>query len=428
MDQQVFMKQPEGFVQPGQEEHVCELLKALYGLKQAGMVWNRRFNDFLTKKAGFRQICADPCIYIRKQGQSVVMMGIHVDDSILVHNDPKLCETVVKQLSAEFEIKDLGEPRLLLGMCVHRTSPTGPISLDQHLYVEELLKRLNMSQCKSSSTPHQAGVYLTEDMSPKDDDEKQTMQDVPYGQLVGALLWLATNTRPDILPAVSVLCRFNKNPGQRHWSAAQLVLRYLKGTASFGIEYSPNTSQPHLTPCVDSDFANDPDTRRSVTGYVIMYANGPVAVKSKRQSSVATSSVQAEYQAACDAVREVVWLRKLLEELGHKIDDPTEIYEDNQGCISLTENNRTDPRTKHIDTKYHYTREQVANRVVQFKYVPTANMIADSLTKPISTSKFIWCRDHMGIKDVLRTNDNGIGSRGCVEAAYEANRIYEAVP
>jgi hypothetical protein len=415
MDQQVFMKQPKGFVEAGQEQHVCELLKALYGLKQAGIVWNKMFNEFLTKKANFRRVSADPCIYIRKHGQSVIMLGIHVNDSILVHNDPSLCETVFKQLSAKFEIQDLGEPKLLLEMRVNRSTPTGPVFLDQKLYVEEILKRFKMSNCKPSSTPHQAGVYLSKEMSPADDAEKRTMQDVPYGQLVGALLWLATNTRPDILNAISVLCRFNNNPGHRHWTAAQLVLRYLKGTTSYGIEYSPNKNQPHLTAYVDSDFANDPDTRRSVTGYVIMYVNGPIAVKSKRQSSVSTSSVQGEYQAACDAVRVVAWLRKLLEDLGHAIDCPTEIYEDNQGCISLTENNRTDPRTKHIDTKYHYTREQVAKKIVKFKYVPTAKMVADALTKPISVSKFTWCRKPMGIKDELRTKDIGVGSRGCVE-------------
>ena len=110
--------------------------------------------------------------------------------------------------------------------------------------------------------------------------------------------------------------------------------------------------------------------------------------------------MQAEYQAACDVVREIVWLRQLLKELGHEQQHPTVVFEDNHGCISLTENNRTDPRTKHIDVKYHYTREQVANKVVKFAPIPTAVMVADALTKPAPVPKFKWCREHMGIKDV----------------------------
>jgi hypothetical protein len=402
MDQQVFMKQPEGFVEPGKADHVCELLKALYGLKQAGMVWNKRFIEFLVDKLGFRRVCADPCIYIVNKDNSSIIMGVHVDDTLMVHNNTTLCDHVVQQLSDEFDITDLGEPTRLLGMRLRRPTETGPIMLDQVAYIIELLKRFNMVDSNPSHVPHQPGVHLSQDMCPTSNHEVEQMKDKPYGELIGGLLWLSINTRPDIVPAVGVLCRYVRNPGPQHWTSAKLVLRYLKGTMQYGIVYSPDQSQPDLTGYVDSDWANDPDTRRSVTGFVLKYANGPIAFKSKGQSSVSTSSVQAEYQALCDAVRETIWLRQLLKEVGHEQNKPTVIHEDNRGCIALTQNNRTDPRTKHIDVKYHYTREQVANKNVVITHIPTADMVADMLTKPVSTAKFQWCRERMGVHDLSK--------------------------
>src|SRR5271169_266388 len=393
------MKQPPEFVQPGKEDLVCELRKALYGLKQAGLVWNRKFNDFLVKNLGFHCVSADPCIYIIKENNKFIILGLHVDDTLMVHNDNTFCDSIVNKIGAKFEITDLGEPTHLLGMRVQRETPIGPITLDQEAYICELLKRFNMEECTPARAPHQPNFYLTKDMCPNAETETIDTSQPPYNELIGGLLWLATNTRPDILPAVTVLCRFTRNPGIQHWKSAKLVLRYLKGTMKYGTQFA-RSSNDNLVGYVDSNCANDPDTRQSVTGYVLMYANSPIAVKSKRQSSVSTLSIQAEYQALCDAVRETVWLRALLKEIGHGQYGATIIHEDNRGCISITENNRTDPRTKHIDVKYHYTREQVDNKVVAIKHIPTTDMVADALTKPISIPKFTWCREHMGVIDL----------------------------
>jgi hypothetical protein len=164
---------------------------------------------------------------------------------------------------------------------------------------------------------------------------------------------------------------------------------------------------------------------------VIICTNGPIAVKSKRQSSVLTSSVQAEYRAACDAVCDIVWLRQLHKELGHEQLRPTVVFEDNHGCISMTENNRTDPRTKHIDVKYHYTREQVAKKVVKFAPIRTAMMVADAPTKPTPVPKFKWCRAHMGIMDVsdqmIPTSVRGGVSRPHAKSAVTQGPIMESI-
>lgn len=299
----------------------------------------------------------------------------------MVHNNEKLCDSIVHQMSSEFEITDLGEPKRLLGMRLRRSN-NGAITLDQEAYVQEILTRFNISDCNLSTLPHQPGHHLSKSMCPRTPEEINDMKEVPYGELVGALLWLSICTRPDIKQAVSVLCRFIKNPGRAHWNAARLILRYLRGTSSFGIQFS-NSASKDLVAHVDSDFANDPDKSRSVSAYIIQFANGPVAWKSKLQSTVATSSVHAEYIALYDGVREIVWLRQLLKDLGFEQQSPTAVFEDNKGCISLCSNDRTDPRTKHINVKYHFNREQTKNKSIKVFYKPTAEMLADAMTKPI---------------------------------------------
>lgn len=160
----------------------------------------------------------------------------------------------------------------------------------------------------------------------------------------------------------------------------------------------PDADNPNPVAYCDSDFANDPDTFRSTTGYVIVMARGPIGWKSKLQSSVVTSTVHAEYMALYDAVREIVWLRQLLDGIGFRQTRPTTVYEDNDGCVKLTKNNRTDARTKHIVVKYHYTCEQERAGTVRVKQIPTAETIAAALTKLVSKPKFVFCIEHMGIK------------------------------
>jgi len=158
-----------------------------------------------------------------------------VDDFLLTHNDDSLCEQTIDALKSEFEITDLGTPRRLLGLRITRDNPTGPISIDQSETIVDILRRFKMEQCKPAITPHQPGLHLTDAMSPTTQADIDSMKNVPYRVLVGCLLWLATNTRPDIAHAVGCLCRFSANPGQQHWTAAKHVLRYLAGTQHYGI-------------------------------------------------------------------------------------------------------------------------------------------------------------------------------------------------
>lgn len=391
IEEDIYMKQPDGFVRNGSEHLVCKLKKALYGLKQAGMIWNQQLDEFIVTVLEFRRTQSDPCLYVYQQASITAFLLVHVDDIMIAHNDLSFCNSIADRLKFKWDITDLGEPSRILGMHLCRESSTGSIFIHQQDYVEELLNRFNMKQCKPADTPHQPGYYLTTQMSPSTEQQKNDMKTVPYAELVGSLNWLATTTRPDIAHSVGTLCRFISNPGRQHWTAAQRVLRYLSSTQNFGIRFlkSRIAASTNLIGFSDADWAGDPDTRRSTTGFIFTLNGAPISWKSKLQASTALSSVESEYIALCGAAREAQWIRQILSELGSPIRLPTKIYDDNRGCISISGNNRTDARTKHIDVKYHFVRQMVHRNQIVIDYVPTQDMIADIFTKPTSHAAFV---------------------------------------
>jgi hypothetical protein len=404
IDEKLYMCQPEGF--SNDPTKVWRLSKAIYGLKQAGCVWNKKINEYLVNTLEFKRCISDPCIYIFRQGGNLIIIGLYVDDMILAHNSNSLAESIVSKIGSEFQITDLNEPKRILGMNLIYDCDNGTISLNQATYIRELMGQFNMTSCKPIKTPHQPGLYLDKSMAPKDDSERSKMKLIPYGSLVGALNYISTHTRPDISTAVGSLCRYISDPGPGHWTAAKRVLQYLSCTQEYSLVYNQKENDRIIT-YSDADWGQDIDTRRSTTGYVVLLAGSPICWKSKRQSTVATSSVHAEYMALYDTIREVIWLRTLLTEIGFPDRGPSKIYGDNQGCLSIANNVRTDTRTKHIDIKFHFSREQLQSGAINLEYCPTGEMVADSLTKPSNTTKFIWCRDSMGIRDIK--------SRGTVE-------------
>ena len=204
--------------------------------------------------------------------------------------------------------------------------------------------------------------------------------------IVGSLLYAAMITRPDITYAVQALGRHLQASGKEHVIAAKRVLRYLKGTKDLALVYEARgdgKGQPSIIGFSDADWGGDRDTRRSTTGYLFMIeeTGGAISWASKLQPTVALSSAEAEYMAACAAVQEAIHLRLLMRGLGFEQKGATVIFEDNQGCIALSDNPVFHKRSKHIDIRYHFIRERVANKEITLKYVATEHQLADMLTK-----------------------------------------------
>ena len=214
--------------------------------------------------------------------------------------------------------------------------------------------------------------------------------------MIGSLQYAAGGTRPDIAYIVGVLARFCHKPTQLHLTAAKRVFRYLGGTADLALTFT-GSGNPKLTGYSDADCAGDRDSRRSTSGNVFVLGDGAITWSSKRQNSVALSTVEAKYMALSQATQEAVWLRRLTEELGQADQGATIIYEDNQGAICTAQNPVFHRRTKHIHIRYHYVREAVSDNTMKLVYCPTSEMTADLLTKTIPKDQYEYLREKLGL-------------------------------
>jgi hypothetical protein len=265
--------------------------------------------------------------------------------------------------------------------------------IDQEHYIKDMLHEHDLTHGKAVATPVDGYVNIVS----RETGEPAT--DIrAYQRLLGKLNWLVRACRPDIAFVVQRLSQFSHDPGIKHLGGAQRLLRYLSGTRKYGIKYTGQQAQQTLAGYADSDFAADRSCK-STMGYIFILAQGAITWSSKMQRSVSTSTTEAEYHALAYAGKEAVWIRMFLEQLGQQLNGPTIIYGDNQGAIALVENPEFHARTKHIDVSAHYIRELVEDQMVKVQYIPTDQMLADCLTKPLKTVQHQRNLSAIGIQD-----------------------------
>jgi len=227
--------------------------------------------------------------------------------------------------------------------------------------------------------------------------EGEDTGNIPYQEAVGCLLYLVQGTRPDIAFAVGNVSRFNSNHGHAHWTAVKRIFRYLKGTINYSILFS-RSNNLELHGFADADWGSDVDTRRSCTGYVFMMGTSSISWLSKRQPTISLSSTEAEYMAMAMATQEVVWLKQFYEQF-EKV-EAVRLECDNQSALNIAATDYFRARTKHINTRHHYVREKAADGTIELLHVPTAENVADCLTKGVTGQKQKWCAQHMGLLNI----------------------------
>ncbi|KAJ3474391.1 hypothetical protein NLI96_g12482 [Meripilus lineatus] len=384
LDEVIYMRQPEGFIEPGKEHLVAQLIKTIYGLKQSGRYWYQEFSQALGE-LGFVKCAADPCVfYHRSSSGDILIIAIHVDDSTIVANSLRFLSKFKERISQRFEMTDLGEIRFLLGFEITRDRPARTIHLSQRAYLTDIISRFNLTDSYPLSIPIPPGTILSIEQSPQTAEEIQDMKMVPYRELIGALMYASIGTRPDISFSVSLLAQFMSNPGRAHWEAAKRVLRYVKGTLDYRLTYGSTTSG--LESFSDADWASQ-SHRHSISGYIFLIDGGAISWSSKKQPIIALSTAEAEYIALNHAGRELVWLRQLLSEIARPLHHPSILLCDNQSAIALSRDNMINARTKHFDIRYHWIRELVSKNTLTIIYCPTDSMTADILTKSLARPK-----------------------------------------
>ncbi|KAE8712086.1 cytochrome P450 71A9-like [Hibiscus syriacus] len=359
LEEQIYMQQPEGFTQPGNEHLVCRLKKSLYGLKQSPRQWYKRFDSYMIK-IGYNRCEYDCCVYVKSLDDgSFIFLLLYVDDMLIAAKNMDDVIGLKTLLSQEFDMKDLGAAKKILGMEICRDRDSRKLWLSQRGYVKKMLERFAMSSAKPVSTPLVNHFKLSSEQCPKTDKEAEDMAKVSYSNAVGCLMYAMVCTRPDLSHVVSQVCKYMSKPSKQHWEAVKWIFRYLKGTVGHGIIFGSQRDNPLVVGYVDSDYA-------------------------------------AEYMAAAEAAKEALWLTGLVKELSGQ-QGGVQLLCDNQSAIHLAKNQVYCVRTKHIDVRFHKIRELVASGEILFQKVHTDENAADMFTKPVTTDKFKHCLDLLNV-------------------------------
>ncbi|KAL5774537.1 hypothetical protein ACOSP7_012094 [Xanthoceras sorbifolium] len=394
LEEEIYMRQPEGFKEAGKENLVCRLKKSLYGLKQAPRQWYKKFDSFMSS-SGFTRCQADHCCYIKRFDNSFIILLLYVDDMLVAGSDMQEIMNLKRELSKQFAMKDLGAAKQILGMRIKRDTKSGTLLLSQAEYIKKVLSRFNMQDAKPVSTPLGIHFRLSKEQSPKTEEERTHMAKVPYASAIGSLMYAMVCTRPDIAQAVGAVSRYMNNPGKIHWEAVKWILRYLRGTTNKTLCFKGGDTT--LTGYVDADLAGNVDIRKSTTGYVYTLGGTAVSWVSQLQKIVALSTTEAEYVAVTEASKEMVWLQSFLEELGKKQEDNV-LYCDSQSAIHLAKNPSFHSRTKHIQLRYHFIRSLLEDGILKLEKISGAQNPADMLTKTVTTDKLKLCSASVGLQ------------------------------
>ena len=391
LEEEIYMEQPEGYMQPGTETLVCKLKRSLYGLKQSPRCWNTTLTGYL-EGIGLCRNAADPCVFVQLVDGVPTIIAVYVDDLILLTKTLEEMNAIKQALSERFRMTDLGKIHYILGMTIEWDADGKWLIIHQKQYVLDVVEKYRLSEANTVATPADVHVQLK-----KDDGCSKLVDATRYQSMVGSLLYMAVATRPDIAQAVGAVAKFCSRPSEAHLTAVKRILRYLKGTANLGLKFMKSESG-ELTGYSDADWAGDVDERRSTTGNLFLMSGAPVSWLSKKQTVVALSTSEAEYVALSMAAQEAVWLRRFLSDLTTtELGIPTIIMEDNQGAIAMARNPGSHARTKHIDIRFHYVREAVQQGAIALQYCPTDVMLADLLTKSLAKSRFESLRSAMGV-------------------------------
>ncbi|CAI7763334.1 unnamed protein product [Closterium sp. NIES-54] len=355
LEEEIFMAQPEGF--DDGSGRVLRLKKALYALKQAPRQWYLKLRGVL-EEIGFTPSTADHSLFMLGKGEQRSFMVVYVDDILIFSPFSYLVKEVMLKLQDKFKCKALGDVSFYLGLHIERDVEKRCMRVHQRKYLEALAATFGQSE-GHVATPFPSGFKCVKRPEEESVGEEERRH---FHSLVGSLMYAAVNTRPDVAFATGQLARVVQCPNEEQVAAGMRVAKYLGQTPTVGLQYSAAAQRRQkgadgvepghlfLTAFSDASFASEPEYMTSVGGFICCVGGGPTAWESKKQVDQALSSVESEYMALFRAVREIVWQRRLLAELGEEQQGPTPLYCDSQGAIALAKNPVLHGLTKHMRT------------------------------------------------------------------------------
>ena len=415
INKEVYLEYPRHFGPKSRGDLVLKLLKSLYGLRQAPRTFFEKLRESLLER-GYTQSQIDPCLFLKDK----LMCVVYVDDTIFAGPDPQALEREIAALGVStttqrhsFQLRNEGEVGAFLGIQIKKIGPD-KFYLTQSGLIEKVLSVSGMTDCNGVDTPTGPAPLA------RDTDGAPFSETWEYRTIVGMLMYISANTRPDLAYAVHQAARFSHAPRDSHAAGIKRILRYLQRTKDKGLELKPNSE--HRVDCyVDADFAgtfgsedpNHPESVKTRTGYIILYLGSPLLWVSKLQTQIALSTMEAEYVALSQSMRDLIPIREVLKEImtvvfSRPADiqyrthskafeevnpvpspiEPSVVYEDNAACLKFAQTGQLSPRTKHIGIPYHWFRSKVLSLDIVIVAVSTTDQLADTFTKGLCVTKF----------------------------------------
>ena len=385
LNEEIYMDPPPGITCGGK---VCKLRRALYGLKQSPRAWFGRLSTFM-KKNGYKQSDADHTLFIKQVFKKVTALIVYVDDMVVTGNDSNEIAALQESLATEFELKDLGHLKYFLGIEVARSS--NGISLCQRKYVLDLLAETGMLDCKPIETPIEMNhkLAIQQDQTPTNKER--------YQRLVGRLIYLS-HTRPDIAYAVSIVSQFMHAPSD-HMEAVYRILRYLKSSPGKGLFFAKK-GDLEIKGYTDADWAGSQTDRKSTSGYFTFVGSNLVTWRSKKQKVVARSSAEAEFRGMAQGICELLWIKRIVQDLGICLSKPMMLLCDNKASIAIANNPVQHDRTKHVEVDRHFIKDHLDKGTISLPFVTSKDQLADVLTKAVSGNEFQSSLNKLGMIDI----------------------------
>ncbi|GKC31970.1 retrovirus-related pol polyprotein from transposon TNT 1-94 [Tanacetum coccineum] len=384
--EEVYVSQPDGFVDKDNPNHMYKLKKALYGMKQAPRAWYDMLSSLLISQ-DFSRGSVDPTVFIRRDGKELLLVQIYVDDIIFAASTPELCDLFSKIMCSKFKMSMMGKISFFLGLQISQT-PKG-IFINQSKYALESLKKYGFDTCDPVDTPMVKKSKLDEDKEGKAVDPSH------YRGMIGTILYL-TASRTDLQFAICMCARYQARPTEKHLHAVKRIFRYLRGTVNQGLWY-PKDSLIALTAFADADYAGCQDTHRSTSGSMQFLGDRLVSWSSKRQKSAAISGTEAEYIAMSGCCAQILWMRSQLTDYGLGF-NKIPMYCDNKSAIAICCNNVQHSRSKHIDIRFYFSKEHVENGVIELYFVNTEYQLANIFTKALARERIEFLINKLGMR------------------------------
>ena len=390
LEEEVYMDIPPGYTTSSKTEVVCKLQKALSRLKQSPRAWFGRFS-LAMRKYGFTQSNSDHTLFLKHRLGKVTALIIYVDDMIITGDDIEEIARLQGQLATEFEMENLEGLKYFLGIEVTRSKQG--IFLSQRKYVLDLLSEVGLLDCKPADTPIVQNHKLREysDHVPTNKER--------YQRLVGKLIYLS-HTHLDIAYAVSIVSQFMLCPNEDHMDAVIRILHYLKSSPRKGLMFSQN-NHLDIEGYTDADWAGNISDRKSISSYFTFVGGNLVTWRSKKQKVVALSSAEAEFRGIIKGICELLWLKRLLTEIGFAPSSEMDLFCDNKAAIEIARNPVQHDCTKHVEVDRNFIKQNLEEKIIQFPFVRFEDQLANILTKAISSKVFYSSLDKLHMKDIF---------------------------